>query len=241
MANCFLDHLKQLVRDAGGLPEKTLDAKRLPVTLDVASVPSVAPSVTPSVPPSAPTHPPSAPPTRSHTGGEENNPADSRRAVDMSEEFAARHDADLLRRAWQTLTMDAPEDEATPLPSDFPEQLRFMEMSSAEASEEYATKYPSRLGPEVTDDPEVHRIMKEKGSRVFVPQSWEGIKGITFHINWKGDLPAMKKPRARPVNPKLFEHVKKEYERLAQYMYVPSDEHRRHPHRHCLSARGSGH
>jgi hypothetical protein len=60
--------------------------------------------------------------------------------------------------------------------------------------------------------------------QVFVPQNWQGINGIPpLELDWKENLPVSMKPRARPVNPKLFDNAKKEFERLSKYFYTPSN------------------
>ena len=58
---------------------------------------------------------------------------------------------------------------------------------------------------------------------IFVPQNWDGIKGIEVELNWKSSLPDRLKVNARPTNPRLFKHAKKEYDRLMQYMFQYSD------------------
>lgn len=204
MGNCFLDHIRLLVERHSGLPTSYPEV----VFSDSANVLQTA-----------------------QDGGEEKDaeaapteqPELEMGPEPMTDEFAARHDAQLLIRAWRNLTPVAPEDEDTPHPEDFPLHAHFLEMTVEEAQKEYEEKYSSRLGPAVLADAEVHKMMREKGSKVFVPQSWDGIKGITFHVNWSADLPAMRKPKARPINPRLFEHVEKEFKRLASYMYVPHD------------------
>lgn len=65
------------------------------------------------------------------------------------------------------------------------------------------------------------RHIKQDAS--FVPISWEGIRGIVLKTKWKDELPAASEPKARPVNPRLYEHVHKEFKRLCTYMYVPHD------------------
>ena len=44
-----------------------------------------------------------------------------------------------------------------------------------------------------------------------------------LHIDFIEGMPTLMKPRARPVNPKLFEHAHKEFLRLLTYMYVRCD------------------
>jgi hypothetical protein len=65
------------------------------------------------------------------------------------------------------------------------------------------------------------RHIKQDAS--FVPASREGIRGIVLKIKWKDELPAASEPKARPVNPRLYEHAHKEFKRLCTYMYVPRD------------------
>jgi len=149
------------------------------------------------------------------------------RPQELEEEFAERHDAHLLVKAWTQLSETAPEDEATPLPSDFAERLNFMEVSPEQARSEYLEKFESRLGKPLDAHPEIRaricETMRTKGAQAFVPQSWEGITDVVFKINWREDLPRHLKPKARPVNQKLFEHVQAEFKRLASYMYIPHD------------------
>ena len=66
-------------------------------------------------------------------------------------------------------------------------------------------------------------LLRTKGAKVFVPQNWEGIKVKPLHIVFIEGIPAIMKPKARPINPKLFEHSKKEFDRLLSYMYVRCD------------------
>ena len=58
---------------------------------------------------------------------------------------------------------------------------------------------------------------------MFVPFNWEGIKGIEpLNLKFKDDFPARMKPKARPVNPRLWEAAEKEFNRLKGYFYEPS-------------------
>jgi hypothetical protein len=62
-------------------------------------------------------------------------------------------------------------------------------------------------------------LLRTKGVQVFVPQNWEGIKGVPdIDLVWKEGMPENIRPRARPVNPKLYEHAHKEFERLCKYL-----------------------
>jgi hypothetical protein len=61
-------------------------------------------------------------------GVELEDPLDPEATMRLYTEFAARHDADVLRRTWTTLDQEAPEDRDTPLPTDFGEFLHFSEL-----------------------------------------------------------------------------------------------------------------
>jgi RNase H-like domain found in reverse transcriptase/Reverse transcriptase (RNA-dependent DNA polymerase) len=139
------------------------------------------------------------------------------------EEFTRRHDAALLMRTWKHLDRDAREDLDTPLPVDFPEALRYGEMTHEQAEQEFFDGYSQRLGDDVKDNPDTHRIMKEHGAGAFVPQNWEGITDVIFRIQWKDSMPDSHKPKARPINPRLYEHAVTEFKRLCTYMYERHD------------------
>jgi hypothetical protein len=66
-------------------------------------------------------------------------------------------------------------------------------------------------------------LLHTKGVRVFVPQNWRGIKAPPIELQWKEGMPTSLKPRARSINPKIFESAKVELNRLRQYFYAPSD------------------
>ena len=131
--------------------------------------------------------------------------------------------SDLLPPWSNILSEDAPEDTATPLPSAFPDALHFMEMTPDEARQEYYGQIEEHVSAEFRKLTKVVELLSTKGVKAFVPNNWEGIKGIPpLEIEWKDD-PDVMKPRARPVNPKLYEAASKELERLLGYFYVPSN------------------
>jgi hypothetical protein len=70
---------------------------------------------------------------------------------------------------------------------------------------------------ETTD---IIKLLRTTGRRVFVPSNWEGIKGVPpLKLKWKPTLPSSMKPRARPINPKLYQRAKKEFDRSSKYFY----------------------
>jgi hypothetical protein len=118
----------------------------------------------------------------------------------------------------------APEDLDTPLPCSFPDALHFMEMSHEEAVKEFHSQFEKHVHKDFADATPILALLKEKGSHVFVPQNWEGIKGVAdIDLELKEGMPQILKPRARPVNPKLYENAKKEFDRLKKYFYRDSN------------------
>ena len=145
--------------------------------------------------------------------GEYDAYADPDANLDAYAEFTSRADAEMLVKTWaRPLEEEAPEEPEHPL--DFPEFIRFLEMSTEDAVQEYLNKWPEQCGPAVKDNKKLQQLMTTKGLQVFIPQSWEGIKGIVFDIRWKEGMPTHLKPKARPIHGRLVESVHKEFKRL---------------------------
>ena len=128
-----------------------------------------------------------------------------------------------VEQPWTVYLESAPEDENTPLPSSFPDYLSFMEMGYAESLQAYLNVLESHVHSEFAKRTKIMELLQTKGVKVFVPQNWDGIKVKPLHIDFIEGMPAIMKPKARPINPKLFEHAKKEFDRLLSYMYVRCD------------------
>jgi len=120
---------------------------------------------------------------------------------------------------------EAPEDIETPEPCSFRGVLAFMEVPYEEALAEYHGMLEDHVGPLLKDCKEMWDILKsELCVRRFVQKEWEGIKGFPpMDIKVRDDFPASMRVRARPVNPKLYENAHKEFLRLCEYIYRPSD------------------
>ncbi len=123
----------------------------------------------------------------------------------------------------QAKDLEAPEDLETDLPSSFPDALHYMEMSHEDAVKEFHDLIQSHVDPQFREATNIVHLLKTKGVKVFVPSNWDGINGVPdFDLQWKSNMPESMKPRARPINPKLYEHAKKEFDRLMNYFYKPS-------------------
>ena len=121
---------------------------------------------------------------------------------------------------------EAPEDLNTPLPTAFGDVLHFLEVPYDQAVSEYLSALHD--GKQVQTDflqhPGVKQLLSTLGSKVFVPSNWEGINGIDpFEVKTRDNIPDSIKARSRQINPKLWQHAKKEFERMRTYFYKESD------------------
>ena len=126
-------------------------------------------------------------------------------------------------KPWTVYLESAPEDDNTPLPCSFPDFLSFMEMGYKESLNAYLDALESHVHLDFAKQTKIMELLQTKGAKVFVPQNWQGIKVPPLHINFIEGMPATMKPKARPINPNLYEHAKKEFDRLLSYMYVRCD------------------
>ena len=153
-------------------------------------------------------------------------------AQNMSAVLASMLNSSDLLDPWMNVPPDeAPEEQEVPLPTQFEHASNFLGKTRAEALEEYYAMFNEHISKEIIAETPIVDLLKTKGVNVFVPQNWEGIKGIDpLHIDFSDDLPDRLKPKARPINPRLWECAEKEFNRLKTYFYEPS----RSPHASCL-------
>jgi hypothetical protein len=117
----------------------------------------------------------------------------------------------------------APEEDLTPEPVNFPFALHFLEVTHDVAVEEFHLLIKDRVSEVMQENTAIMQLLRDVGVKVFVPDNWEGIKGIPpLELRWKPDLPERVKPKARPINPKIYETAKTEMERLMGYFYRKS-------------------
>ena len=119
----------------------------------------------------------------------------------MDEDIEEHEELDQGKRKIEML----PEESVTPMPLAFSPDIAFMEMSWNLLS----------------GCPEFREILRsDLCVDRFVPKEWTGIQGFPpLDLQVKDDFPAFHKVRSRPINPRLYEHAKKEFERLTAYMY----------------------
>ena len=126
---------------------------------------------------------------------------------------------------------EAPEELEVPEPSQFGFASSFLGKTREEAITEFEDMFEEHISPEFRAAQPVEELLRTKGVKVFIPEKWEGIKGIDpLEIKFSENLPPRLKPKARPINPRLYEDAEKEFRRLCGYIYVPS----RSPWASCL-------
>jgi len=118
---------------------------------------------------------------------------------------------------------DAPEDLETDLPVQFAYYLSYMETTHEEAVTTYLSQFEKQVAPAMLARPRVRNMLETLGLEVFVPSNWEGVNGLPpLELDVLPSMPTTLKPGTRPINPRLFQHAKLEYDRLKKYMYEKS-------------------
>jgi hypothetical protein len=94
-------------------------------------------------------------------------------------------------------------------------------MPYSEAKDEYMSLLESHISEEMRAATDIMTLMKsEEALKVFLPVAWTGLNGIEpILLKTLPSMPTKIKPPARPINPKLYENAKKEFERLRTYFY----------------------
>ena len=118
----------------------------------------------------------------------------------------------------------APENDECPDPCAFTSVLLFMETSHEEAMATYLSQFEKQVEPSFLAYPGVRELLlSDLAKNRFVPKEWKGLLGFPpLKLAFKDTLPAQHPVRSRPINSRLFEHSRKEFDRLMQYLYVPS-------------------
>ena len=109
-------------------------------------------------------------------------------------------------------------------PCSFSLDLAHMGKAYDEAMKEYIEMFCSHIDQRFRDETPVELLLKTRWVMdLFVPKHWEGLRKVEpVEISFKSTLPVSLKPKARPINPRMHENAKREYERLTGYIYVPS-------------------
>ena len=65
-------------------------------------------------------------------------------------------------------------------------------------------------------------LHREEVADRFAPKEWKGLKVPEISFELKMPLPDRLSPASRPIRSDLYEHAKKEFERLRTYFFVES-------------------
>ena len=119
----------------------------------------------------------------------------------------------------------APEEENTPDPTNFPDDILMYLTTSIEDARH---TYRIDLATHVTDNmrsqcPDIMTLLQSQlAYDVFVPHTWTGIRMTPYHLDVKPGLPDHIKAHARPVRAALFQDAKTEFSRMQTYFYEKS-------------------
>jgi hypothetical protein len=91
--------------------------------------------------------------------------------------------------------------------------------------QEYYDMFEDHIAHEWRNNEELSELLRSPDAvQVFVPAEWKGINGFEpVSFDFKEDMPKVHRSAARPVNMRLFQDAKVEFERMCTYMYVDSD------------------
>jgi hypothetical protein len=137
-----------------------------------------------------------------------------------------------LRSPWSSNPRDTcPEDDAVGIPVQFEWAQAFLGKSHEEAVSEYHALWADHVSPEMAANTPILKLLAGKAQQVFVPTTWEGIIGLgDLDFNFDANMPGRIKPKARHINPKMWEDAEKEFTRMRGYFY----EETRSPWASCL-------
>jgi hypothetical protein len=146
-------------------------------------------------------------------------------------DYICAHVDELIQPWAQGIDKEAPEEQETPEPVQFEFAHSFLGKPRVEAIQDYRDLWAEHVHPDVVKHTPILELLEGKALQVFVPDSWEGIKGVApLKINFKPNMPDRLKPKTRYINPRLYEAAEKEFKRLRGYFYEES----RSPWASCL-------
>ena len=154
---------------------------------------------------------------------------DQLHALDLDSSFPKDEDTEY---PWKNCKdEEAPEEQDSELPVNFKEALTFLSKPREEAIKDFEELLDKRVSDELKANTPIIDYLKTDALKTFVPTEWTGINGIEpLKLVWRDSLPLKMKPKARPINPRLWECSEKEFRRLCGYFYEAS----RSPWASCL-------
>ena len=122
-------------------------------------------------------------------------------------------------RDWSTgQNTEAPKELETPEPSHFDPNLQFIEIPYEETKAEYFDMLDGHIGEMLMESADFKQLLNSTlALGRFVPSEWVGIKGFPpLDLVVGEDFPSSLKVRARPINPRLYAHTEKKFQRLLE-------------------------
>ena len=127
---------------------------------------------------------------------------------------------------WKEALDEVPQEELeTEDPCSFTGPLCYLSKPHQEVVQEYLDMFDEHIAPEWRDNAQLLELLQSpEAIQVFVPEEWRGINGFEpVSFEFKEDMPKVHRSAARPVNMRIFQDAKVEFERMCTYMYVDSD------------------
>jgi hypothetical protein len=123
---------------------------------------------------------------------------------DCSEpQFVVHCDGEMVE-PWSRLPEPCPEEDDTPDPLSFPDDiLRFMEMSVEESRKEYFDLLQTHISEEMKlHCPKIMELLSSLDSQErFAPSTWNGMNVSPAEFKIIGELPSRLSPKVRPIRP----------------------------------------
>jgi hypothetical protein len=120
--------------------------------------------------------------------------------------------------------IESPEEKDTPLPCSFTEPLLYLTTTHAVAIEKHRELLKTNVSQDfIAAVPEIiDYLLSEDCLNVFCPPEWKGLKIEPYDLEFRADMPNTMRCKARPINPKIYENAKLEFDRMKTYFYTES-------------------
>jgi hypothetical protein len=123
----------------------------------------------------------------------------------------------------EQLDQEAEEESQCPMPTASAPMLAFLETSHEEAMKIYKDSLDAHIGPRLAKSKAFRDILEsDLAVKRFVPDEWLGLNIPPLKLEVRDSLPEAHPVHSRPINPKLWDVARKEFDRLKGYNYTPS-------------------
>ena len=101
-----------------------------------------------------------------------------------------------------------------------PQALTFLSKPREEAIKDFEELLDKRLGDELKANTPIFDYQKTDALKAFVPTEWTGINGIEpLKLAWRDSLPLKMKPKAGPINPRLWGMFQERIQKVMWRLY----------------------